>query len=139
MLQFVPGGTHPDPEFLKNGDYLQGTVAANPLQLLTNLEGNIGEAISSVAGAGNDIGLLARRLNGMIDTNGDQFGRIINKTERSIDSFQTDDARHQRRAWATPTLRRPTKTESGSRRTGPVECPMALRPSWASSSSRCRS
>ena len=49
------------PELLKNGDYLQGTVATNPLQLLTNLEGNIGEAISSVAGAGNDIGLLARR------------------------------------------------------------------------------
>ena len=89
LLQFVPGGPHPDPQLLKNGDYLQGTVATNPLQLLTNLEGNIGEAISSVAGAGNDIGLLARRINGMIDTNGDQLGRIISKTERAIDSFQT--------------------------------------------------
>ncbi len=88
MLQFVPGGPHPSAEFLTDGAYLQGTVATNPLQLLTNLEGNIGEAINSVAGAGNDIGLLARRLNGMIDTNGDQLGRIISKTERAIDSFQ---------------------------------------------------
>ena len=88
VLQFVPGGPHPSAEFLTDGAYLQGTVAANPLQLLTNLEGNIGEAINSVAGAGNDIGLLARRLNGMLDTNGDQLGRIINKTERAIDSFQ---------------------------------------------------
>ncbi len=88
LLQFVPGGTHPDPELLKDGDYLQGTVATNPLQLLTNLEGNIGEAISSVAGAGNDIGLLARRVNLMLDNNGDQLGRIISKTERAIDSFQ---------------------------------------------------
>ena len=88
LLEFVPGGPHPDPELLKDADYLQGTVATNPLQLLTNLEGNIGEAISSVAGAGNDIGLLARRVNSMLDNNGDQLGRIISKTERAINSFQ---------------------------------------------------
>jgi phospholipid/cholesterol/gamma-HCH transport system substrate-binding protein len=88
LLQFVPGGPHPSTEFLKDQDYLQGTVAANPLQLLQNLEGNIGEAISSVAGAGNDIGVLARRVNDMLDTNGDQLSRIVGKTERAIDSFQ---------------------------------------------------
>jgi phospholipid/cholesterol/gamma-HCH transport system substrate-binding protein len=88
LLEFVPGGPHPSKELLKNDDYLQGTVATNPLQLLTNLEGNIGEAISSVAGAGNEIGRLATRVNGMLDNNGDQLGRIINKTERAIDSFE---------------------------------------------------
>ncbi|HEX4144249.1 MAG TPA: MlaD family protein [Pirellulales bacterium] len=88
LLEFVPGGTHPSKELLKNDDYLQGTVASNPLQLLQNLEGNIGEAISSVAGAGNEIGRLATRVNVMLDNNGDQLGRIINKTERAIDSFE---------------------------------------------------
>jgi len=88
LLEFVPSGTHPSKELLTDGAYLQGTVATNPLQLLTNLEGNIGEAISSVAGAGNSIGVLADRVNVMLDNNGDQLGRIINKTERAIDSFE---------------------------------------------------
>ena len=88
LLEFVPGGPHPSKELLKNDDYLQGTVASNPLQLLQNLEGNIGEAISSVAGAGNSLGLLANRVNVMLDNNGDQLGRIISKTERAIDSFE---------------------------------------------------
>ena len=88
LLEFVPGGPHPSKDVLTDGAYIQGTVATNPLQLLTNLEGNIGEAISSVAGAGNEIGRLATRVNGMLDNNGDQLGRIINKTEQAIDSFE---------------------------------------------------
>ena len=89
VLQFVPGGTHPSPEFIQNGDYLQGTVSPNPLELLTNLEGNIGQAISSVAGAGSDVGRLARRLDSFLDNNDDQLKRIVNKTEHSLDAFQT--------------------------------------------------
>ncbi|HTU23934.1 MAG TPA: MlaD family protein [Pirellulales bacterium] len=88
MLEFVPGGPHPSKELLKDDDYLEGTVAANPLQMLQNLEGNIGEAITSVAGAGNSLGQLANRVNVMLDNSGDQLGRIVNKTERAIDTFQ---------------------------------------------------
>ena len=88
LLQFVPGGSHHDPDFIKNGDYLEGIVAPNPLELITNLEGNITTAITSLTGAGNDVGRLARRMDTFLDTNQDQLQRIVNKTERSLDSFQ---------------------------------------------------
>ncbi len=88
VLQFVPGGTHPSPDFIQNGDYLQGIVAPNPLELLTDLQGNITGVINSVAGAGNDVGRLARRLDTFLDSNEDQLQRIVNKTERSLDAFQ---------------------------------------------------
>jgi phospholipid/cholesterol/gamma-HCH transport system substrate-binding protein len=88
VLQFDLGGSRRSPDYLQNGDFLQGSVAANPLQLLTNLEGNIGGAISSVAGAGNDVGKLARRLESFLDNNDDQLQRIVTKTERSLDAFQ---------------------------------------------------
>ncbi len=88
VLQFVPGGTHPSPEFIQNGDYLDGIVAPNPLELITNLEGNITNVITSMTGAGNDVGRLARRLDTFLDGNEDQLRRIVNKTERSLDSFQ---------------------------------------------------
>jgi phospholipid/cholesterol/gamma-HCH transport system substrate-binding protein len=89
LLQFVPGGAHPSAEFIQNGDYLEGIVAPNPLEMITNLEGNFTLAITSLTGAGNDVGRLARRMDTFIDTNQDQLQRIVNKTERSLDAFQT--------------------------------------------------
>ena len=88
VLQFVPGGAHPSPDFIQNGDYLEGIVAPNPLELITNLETNITQAITSLTGAGNDVGRLARRFDTFLDGNEDQLQRIVNKTERSLDSFQ---------------------------------------------------
>ncbi len=88
VLQFVPSGAHPSPEFIQNGDYLEGAVTPNPLELFTNLESNITQAITSLSGAGNDVGRLARRLDTFLDGNEDQLQRIVNKTERSLDTFQ---------------------------------------------------
>jgi phospholipid/cholesterol/gamma-HCH transport system substrate-binding protein len=88
VLQFVPGGSHPSPDYIQNGDYLEGIVAPNPLELLTNLESNITGVITSISGAGNDVGRLARRLDDVLGGNEDQLRRIVNKTERSLDTFQ---------------------------------------------------
>ena len=114
---------------MKDGDYLQGTVATNPLQLLTNLEGNIGEAISSVAGAGNDIGRLARRVNTFSTTTA--ISSAHHQQNRTGDRLVPKDyARHQRGLgrpsdpWAggrreRPAHSQPLEEAAGSRRTRP--------------------
>jgi phospholipid/cholesterol/gamma-HCH transport system substrate-binding protein len=88
VLQFVPGSQHASNELLQNGDYIEGTVSANPLQMFTNMQNDIGQAITSVAGAGHEMGKLAENLNRFLNTNDDQLQRIVSKTERALDSFQ---------------------------------------------------
>lgn len=49
IVQFVKGDRPQTKELLQDGDYVEGSVANNPLQVLNDLQGNIGEAITSVS------------------------------------------------------------------------------------------
>jgi phospholipid/cholesterol/gamma-HCH transport system substrate-binding protein len=84
ILEFVAGTTSSN-EFVRNGDYLEGNVGSNPLQAFGGIEGDLNQAIGSVANAGREIGRLAVYLNEFTVNNDEQLNRIVNKTELAID------------------------------------------------------
>ena len=88
VVQFVKGDRPQTKELFQDSDYIEGSVANNPLQALNDLQGNIGEAITSVSTAGNEVGKLAQHLDRLITSNDEQIGRIVNKTEHALDGFQ---------------------------------------------------
>ncbi len=89
VLQFVPSSERSRAtDLLNDGDYIQGRVAADPLQMISKLEGTFGQAVNSVSSASDDIAHLARNLNDLLVNNQDQIVRIVGKTERAIDGVQ---------------------------------------------------
>ena len=88
VIQFVPSGGPAKEEFIEDGDLIAGSVARNPLQVLSSLEGDLGGAIGSVSAAGNQIGQLAQNVNRLLASNDEQINRIIGKTENALDGFQ---------------------------------------------------
>jgi len=89
-----PAGTKPAPAGLpdngvvQDGEYIEGTVAPNPFQIISNMEGDMSKAVGSLATAGDEVAKLAASFNRMFATNDDQIARIINKTELTLDTFQ---------------------------------------------------
>jgi len=78
----------PDQE-IKPGDYIEGTVAPNPFQVLGNMQGDLGEAIKALSNAGTEVSKLAGNVNKVLESNDDQINRIIAETETAISTFQT--------------------------------------------------
>jgi len=93
VLEFVPTGVPDAPrDKLQDGDLIVGVVGANPLSALTvvvDLKNDIVSTLRAVERAGNQIGVLAANTNNVVTNNRDQLGRVMAKTERAIDSFQT--------------------------------------------------
>src|SRR6267142_288971 len=91
VLEFVPPDRIPlgakpiDP----GTEIINGRVAANPLEALTNIEPALQTAMYSVRDAGNEVATTARNLNNVISNNQDQLPRIAQKTERALDQFGT--------------------------------------------------
>jgi phospholipid/cholesterol/gamma-HCH transport system substrate-binding protein len=75
-------------DLIRDGDYIEGSVAPNAFQVISNLEDEMGNAIGSLANAGNEVGKLAGYVNKILESNDAQVNRIINKTEQTLDSFQ---------------------------------------------------
>jgi phospholipid/cholesterol/gamma-HCH transport system substrate-binding protein len=75
-------------DLIRPDDYIEGSVAPSPVQVITNLEGNLATAIDSLSHAGDEVGKLAGRLNQLLDANDDQFKRIVNSAESSLQAFQ---------------------------------------------------
>ena len=87
-IQFLKATDRPPTQYIGNGDYIKGTVTQNPLAVIGNLEGDLSKAITSVDGAGKQLGTLAQNLNDLLVSNDDQINRIVNKTERALDTLQ---------------------------------------------------
>jgi phospholipid/cholesterol/gamma-HCH transport system substrate-binding protein len=84
-----PAATREKPEELvHDGDYIEGSVAANAFQALGNLEGELSSAINNLSSAGTEVGKLATSLNKLLENNDAQINRIVDKTEQTIDTFQ---------------------------------------------------
>jgi phospholipid/cholesterol/gamma-HCH transport system substrate-binding protein len=87
VVEFVPANV-PSQEFIQDGDLLaNGVVATDPLEVLTNLEGNMQEAIVSIKVAADEFTTLSRSLNQTLGTNDQQLQRMLTKTETALDSF----------------------------------------------------
>jgi phospholipid/cholesterol/gamma-HCH transport system substrate-binding protein len=89
VLDFVPSGVEvAAPQTIRDGDYLSGIVASDPLQVLVDMQGQMSSAIDSIEHAGNQVTLLAENLNAVVSTNEDQIQRIMQKTELALDGFR---------------------------------------------------
>jgi len=93
VLEFVKGevvGQTPRP--LREGDFLSGMVANNPLdvlQVVVNLEEDMVRALASIQTAGEQVGQVAENLNVLVTNNQDQFNRILGQTEKALGRFET--------------------------------------------------
>jgi phospholipid/cholesterol/gamma-HCH transport system substrate-binding protein len=83
-LEFVPGSGARSSVVIQNGDYLEGTMAGNPLQAA----GSVEQAIGSMTAAARQIGSLAESFNQLMINNDEQIHRIVDKTEKALDGFQ---------------------------------------------------
>jgi len=75
-------------ELVQDDDWIEGTVAPNAFQVITNLEGDLSAAISSLSSAGMEVGKLASYVNNLLENNDAQINRIVSKTEQTLDKFQ---------------------------------------------------
>ena len=80
---FSPGETLPE-----------GIVQVNPLEMITQLEGNLRGAIASftgagesLQGAGHQVEALAATINSYLVNNREQLGSTLDKTELAIENF----------------------------------------------------
>jgi phospholipid/cholesterol/gamma-HCH transport system substrate-binding protein len=91
VLEFVPPDrVPPGAKPLDAGtEIINGRVAVNPLEALTNIEPALQTAMGAVRDAGNEVATTARSLNTTISNNQDQLPRIAQKTERALDQFTT--------------------------------------------------
>lgn len=88
VIEFVPSDVQ-IKELIRDGDTIEGSIASNPLEVLGDLQGNINQAISSVAVAGAEVSKVAQNLNDLLSNNDEQINRIVAKTERTLDGLQT--------------------------------------------------
>jgi len=91
VLEFVPPDRIPPGAKPIDGgtEIINGRVAANPLEALSNLEPSLQVAMYAVRDAGNEVATTARNLNTTITNNQEQLPRIAQKTERALDQFTT--------------------------------------------------
>ena len=91
MLEFVPSGeTGASTEQIEDGEYLDGVVASDPfdvMRVVVDLEEDMTQALGSIQGAGEEVGLVARNMNALLETNEEQFARVMTKSERALDQF----------------------------------------------------
>jgi len=86
QVEFRPEGRDPD-EMAPPDHRFQGEVQPDPLRLLAEMQGNVKQTIDAVGSASEGIDRLARRVDNMLGTNQDQFRRIIDKSEATLDEF----------------------------------------------------
>jgi phospholipid/cholesterol/gamma-HCH transport system substrate-binding protein len=89
VLEFVPPDRiPPGAKPIEDGtEIINGRVAVNPLEALTNIEPALQAAMYAVRDAGNEVTITARNLNNTITNNQDQLPRLAQKTERALDQF----------------------------------------------------
>ncbi len=70
-----------------SGAMIEGKAAEDPLSAFGNLEGNLGSTMQSLARTSDEIGMLARRVNDLIQNNDEQLVRIVGKAEVALDNI----------------------------------------------------
>jgi phospholipid/cholesterol/gamma-HCH transport system substrate-binding protein len=75
-------------DIIQPGDYITGIVAPSPVEVITNLEGNLAGAVDTLTNAGNEVGKVAASINRLLDGNEANLDKIIANTETTLSSFQ---------------------------------------------------
>ncbi|HTM53303.1 MAG TPA: MlaD family protein [Pirellulales bacterium] len=77
----------PEAQEVQPGEFIEGSVAPNAFQVITNLENELGTAVGALSSAGTEVGKVAANINKLIEGNDAQINRIVDKTETTLDSF----------------------------------------------------
>ncbi|HJT32729.1 MAG TPA: MlaD family protein [Pirellulales bacterium] len=74
-------------EYHQPGDTLEGTVRSDPLQVISNMEGGLADAMSSIGRTSDEIGQLAQKVSDLLGGNEEQIVRIVDKMEKTMDQL----------------------------------------------------
>lgn len=89
VIEFVPDPNTTQPHAVyQDGDFIgNGRVAADPISVLSNLEGDVRETLSSFRTAADDVSNLSRGLQNALGGDADRMQRIMQKSEDALDQI----------------------------------------------------
>ncbi|MDP6466617.1 MAG: MlaD family protein [Pirellulaceae bacterium] len=89
VLEFVQPKQFVTPRTRLQDDGLvaNGIVGSDPLEVISNLEGNVRDVLTSIESAAGHVGTLAESLNSTFGAEDDSFGRLVRKSELALDQF----------------------------------------------------
>lgn len=92
--ELAPGEADLGKQYYENGDILTGRAAVDPLEIIGNLGESLGDlpdalkdlpgAISSVSKAGDQVALLAERLNALVPDDTQKIRRALEQSEEAL-------------------------------------------------------
>jgi phospholipid/cholesterol/gamma-HCH transport system substrate-binding protein len=80
--------TPPEAQEVQPDEFIEGTVAPNAFQVISNLQAELGAAVNALGQAGTEVAKVSSNINKILEGNDEQIGRIVEKTEQTLDSFQ---------------------------------------------------
>ena len=89
VLEFVPkAGTGQPHEAYQDGDFIgNGMVSADPLNVLTNLEGDVRETLGSFKKAADDVSAVSSELQKAIGPQENRLQQLMDTTDRALNQF----------------------------------------------------
>ncbi len=89
VLEFLqPAQFSPTRNKVGNNAFLaDGKVGSDPLEAITNLEGDFRGVLSSIESAAGQVGTLAETLNSTFGSDENDIGNLVRKSEEALDKF----------------------------------------------------
>lgn len=89
QLNFVlPEGRPRSDESLQDGDVVAGAVSKDPVQVISDLQMSMSEAIGSVSRTSEDLRQVIHQIGGLLEGNEDRINSIVAKADTSLDIIQ---------------------------------------------------
>jgi len=88
VIEFVEPDEDAPDEFIQDGDRISGDVRSSPLDVISHIEGDLSVAIKSIGRTSDEIRLLTHNVNEILGANDQQFERIVDKVEQTIDGLR---------------------------------------------------
>ncbi len=88
VIEFVEPDEEAPDEFIQDGDRIPGEVRSSPLDVISHIEGDLSVAIKSIGRTSDEIRLLTHNVNEILGANDQQFERIVDKVEQTIDGLR---------------------------------------------------
>jgi phospholipid/cholesterol/gamma-HCH transport system substrate-binding protein len=88
-IQLIPGVIRPPRQKVTPDEVLQGAVSRDPFDIVATLEPKLGTALESLTEASTAVTKLSGDIDRLLLGDGDQFGKLVQKTEKALDDFST--------------------------------------------------
>ena len=90
VVEFVPVGPSAGAQPVQPGGRVKGTYAPGPMDMVANLQGDLQQTIISLGRAGDEVALLAERMNVVLgDDDVERLGRLMASLEEATNQFTT--------------------------------------------------